>query len=138
MSRLQCLPTELLNAILDSLDDSDVARLMSCSKAFHQNLEPALYGTGNGCNRAMYWGCRKGNQHAIRLALSYGASVSTIDNPTAIQKNRCKNVDQPSRLPKVSTLCLAAKNGDLDVFKYLIHAALALMTRVLPRKRGKK
>lgn len=117
---LENLPTELLNLIIGFLDDSELANLLSCNKLLQRRIEPELYGTGFARNRAMRWGCRKGNLDSIRLALYYGACISTIENLTSSQTDLCESEGSFSKASKVSTLCLAAKNGKPEVFRALI------------------
>ncbi|KAK3367505.1 hypothetical protein B0H63DRAFT_535462 [Podospora didyma] len=141
---LGALPQEMLDAIGKYLDHLDLARLLSCSRLFQWMVEPVLYRDRDAQVRAMRWACRRGNLHTLRLAISYGARVSTIGGVGLAIGNEFVSLlrlgtmghevipvwnPSPLRLKRIDgvwqTLAVAAKN--IDAFQVLMESGASLV-----------
>ncbi|KAL6859773.1 hypothetical protein ACO1O0_003797 [Amphichorda felina] len=130
-SPIELLPTELRVDIRSRLAFADVARLSRCSRALRNQLQPLLFNTEADRNRAIKWACRNGNTFVIDRAISFGASVSVLSIPrkdrgAPFQTQRRGRgpyvmVPAPQGPPiQTLTLYLAAKHGQVGVFRHLI------------------
>ncbi|KAL2064405.1 hypothetical protein VTL71DRAFT_4899 [Oculimacula yallundae] len=102
---METLAPELLDLIIEFYGDEYEALtlLMRCSKALCSRLQPVLYGSQTRLDRAMRRACKTGNVHTLRVAISYGANISTI-----------------GLVFPCSTFMLAAERGHVEAFNFLI------------------
>ncbi|KAK0745459.1 hypothetical protein B0T18DRAFT_428614 [Schizothecium vesticola] len=107
---LENLPQELLDLIISWLLLAGVAHLCACNKNLAMRVQPILFGTAKRVDHAMKWACGRGTETAVRAAISYGASASTVLVGT-------DNQGEPIR---TLTLYLAAKQQQPDGFQVLI------------------
>ncbi|RDL40747.1 uncharacterized protein BP5553_00726 [Venustampulla echinocandica] len=122
-SMMESLVPELFHNILGQLSYAELARLLRCSKYLHYNIEPFLYRSEAAHSEAMRWACKTGNLQTIRLAISYGACVSTIKQPgrpnyslDSSGNTRMEATDNVKGL----TLQLAARKHHVDAFALLL------------------
>jgi ankyrin repeat protein len=124
-SRLETLPNEILDSILEYLINHDIgtlserdclnykplSRLSQCSRFLHHRLEPLLYCTLDARNEAMRHGCMTGNLHVIRKAVSYGANPSVTKHVVSTY---------------APSLALALKCGQLEAYTLLLELGAGL------------
>ena len=102
LSAIELLVQEIFDDVVEQLELADVSRLCRCSKRLRQRLQPVLFKPEDRRNQAMRWACKNGNNHALRVAVSYGADISYV---TAKSKGGTV---------KVPTLYLAARRRRVD------------------------
>ena len=129
-SPIECLPTELLDAIAGHLSHADLGILLQSSQHLHRRIEPVLYGSPTALNQAMRWACKNARLSTIHLAASYGADVSVVHVPRRTRP-RLRRVysDLPDAI-HVSTLQLAAKYHHVDAFAVLLELGAQVDQRV--------
>lgn len=76
------LPAATLNAIVNLLDDTSLARLARCSRWLKGYCEPILYGTSRRLNKAIRWACVQGEVDTMTLAAAYGGTLSYVEGPS--------------------------------------------------------
>ncbi|KAK2808831.1 hypothetical protein FQN50_004307 [Emmonsiellopsis sp. PD_5] len=116
MSSLETLPTELLLDIAARLGYPELSRLARCNKLLHRRVEPLIY--ENNHKEIMRWACANGNLAAIRLAASYGASVSWLEMPKPGRFSGQTGIEQ--QYSKILLLQLAARKNQANAFNLLI------------------
>ena len=84
-----------------------------CSNSLKKRLEPALYDPIIGRNKALRWACANCNPNVLHRAISYGASVSSLEVPT----QRSPGTPRPVT---VLTLYLAVRHNRPDTFSLLL------------------
>ncbi|KAI9038150.1 ankyrin repeat domain-containing protein [Aspergillus affinis] len=105
MARFEELPTEMMDAIVEYLENSELLPLLSCSSALWSYTLAELDRRENGKDTAMRWACLNGHLSLIHSLISHGASASTIE------------VEWESKL---LTLYLAATKKQVRAFQLLI------------------
>nr|ADI24945.1 unknown [Penicillium aethiopicum] len=110
LTRLDTLPTELLDAIVSHLGDRDLASLLAANRKLYLQFDPIFYSREHVMNLAMGWACSRGNIQAIRRLVSLGASPSVVEASTS----------SSGYYIKTSTLLLAATKKQVEAFRYLI------------------
>jgi hypothetical protein len=128
-SKLELLPTELLDEIRSYLKIEAHTKLLRCSKLLQERIEPRVYGRKAMYNRALHWACQKNFPGLIDVAVRYGASIDVVCRKPS-DRYQLKPGPSPHQIPRddVPTLCVAAATGSVDAFRYL----LELGARVLP------
>ncbi|KAK2783706.1 hypothetical protein FQN52_003933 [Onygenales sp. PD_12] len=116
MPELDTLPTELFLEIATHLGYLELSRVARCNKLLHRRVEPLIY--GNNHNEIMRWACANGNLASIRLAASYGASVSWLEMPKPGRFRGKKGIEQ--KYSKILLLQLAARKYHVNAYNLLI------------------
>ena len=112
-ARLDRLPQELLDMVLNNLNTEQQARLGQCNKLLRGRVEPTLFGNPDNRGWAMRWACRGGYHKLILTAIRYGSSPSIIP----IHQ---ETLDGETKLIQPSTLAIAAKRNRHATFRFLI------------------
>ena len=78
MNPFQRLPNEIIDAIFTNMHPVNVWRFQQSAKSSERALDPHLRTRPYALDKLMEFGCKNGNNKAVRKAVSLGADVSVM------------------------------------------------------------